>query len=202
MRIASGEVLERAFPLARIEIASRQLLDLTQGEEVFLVGIDPATMDRVHDQKQADEHHVDEGHSRLEEVVVRSGDELSDLVDEEPEPDASPDRRQAHGRTIEERECGDQGRQHEQPAPQDVGEVDQAAAHRRISGQVQGQPNDENGRDGGDEEELEEVGRFEGPDEDPPRRSHLSRRGRRRGHSRGSWPRGSRRSTRGVPPAM
>ena len=42
MRIASGEILERAPPLARVEIAARQLLDLTQGvEEVFVVGMGP-----------------------------------------------------------------------------------------------------------------------------------------------------------------
>jgi hypothetical protein len=115
----------------------------------------PATAShRAAEHEQPDEDQVDEGWRGLEEVVVVGGDELAQLVDEEPEADATDDRRRAARRAAHERKQDPDRDHHEHAAVQQVGDVEPVAAELRVVRQPQLGPDDEDRRHTGDEEGL------------------------------------------------
>src|SRR5438874_593725 len=82
-------------------------------------------------QEEQDQEAVDKRDGGLEEVVVVRGDELAEFVDEQPEAGSANQRRQPlapfadHGQQEHERN------EHEQSAPEHVGDVKSASAHAR-----------------------------------------------------------------------
>ena len=97
-----------------------------------------------HDQH---EHDVHDRRGGLVEVVVVRGDELADLVDEQPEPDPTDQRRGRphHGPDVREQQVDRQ--QHQQAAGQHVRDVQALAADLRVAAQPEDQPGDQHRRD-------------------------------------------------------
>ena len=104
---------------------------------------------------QGEEHEIQDRHRRAIEVVVVRGDELAQLVDEEAEADAAHDGGHPPHRRVPEDEQDHDGDEHEQPAPQHVGDVEPAAAQLRIAGQAEEAADGEHGGDGDEEQELD-----------------------------------------------
>jgi len=118
-----------------------------------------------HEQYEDDVH--DRGRGPVEVVVV-GGDELADLVDEQPEPDpAGQCRRRPHHRADEAEQQEDR-HQHQQPAPQHVRDVQPAAADLRVAEQPQQRPHEEHRRDGRHHERGQVLDRLDVADQPGP----------------------------------
>src|SRR5665648_1180163 len=79
------------------------------------------------EEEEPHEDDVDDGDDRLEEVVVVRRDELAELVDEEAEADAPRERAQDVPQPSLQGQEQDDGDEHAEAAPEQVGEVDLAA---------------------------------------------------------------------------
>ena len=131
----------------------------------------PILSTRPEPAEQEEQHHeedVHDGHGRLEEVVVVRGDELAELVEEEAEPDAGGEGREEVPEATLHGHEEDEGQQHADAAPEQVGEVDLAAAQLRPAGGGEDDAHQQDGGHGGDEEELEVVHGRDPPHEVEP----------------------------------
>ncbi len=160
--VAAGEQSERLAALALVQVAHGRLLRQVEGAHERHLRRDGALGgEGSRDEHQHHEDHVDDGDGRLEEVVVVGRDELAELVDEEPEADAGDERRELPPEAALHRHEEDQGDEHAQAAPEQVGEVDLAAAQLRPPCGRQGGAYEQHGGDGDDEEGLDVVVRCE-----------------------------------------
>jgi hypothetical protein len=107
----------------------------------------PAVVDVPGAQHDQYEHDVHDRRGRLVEVVVVGGDELADLVDEQPEADATHQRGRRADHRADVREQQVDRQQHQQTTRQDVRDVQALAADLRVAAQPEDQTGDQDGRD-------------------------------------------------------
>src|SRR5205807_7361343 len=109
-------------------------------------------LDGAEAHEEQDQEAVDKRDGGLEEVVVVFGDELAEFVDEQPEAGSANQRRQPlapfadHGQQEHERN------EHEQSAPEHVGDVKSASTHARKAGHTEKQARQQNGHDRGNQQ--------------------------------------------------
>jgi hypothetical protein len=155
IRIGTLEELERAALLVGVEVPARRLPHEVDRVRQLLGGRQPAApLERPGEEEEPDEDEVDQRRGGLEEVVVVRGDELAQLVDEEAEAHAAHNGGREARRAPEERDQQADRQHHEDPAVEQVRDVQPAAAELRVVGQPQLRADDEDGRDRGDEERL------------------------------------------------
>jgi hypothetical protein len=106
-------------------------------------------------QEEHDEDEVDDRGGRPEEVIVVLGDELPELVDEEAEADPAEDRRHVPSPPVDPDQREPDGHQHEQTAPEEMGDVNAPPAQLRIVGQPELGPDDQDHYDRCNQELLE-----------------------------------------------
>jgi len=116
--------------------AGHALDRVVDGVRQVLARVDRAAVgEELHTEHQQHERDVHDRGGRAVEVVVVRGDELADLVDEQPEPDPADERR---GRPDHRSDVGQQQHdrhQHQQSARQHVRDVQTAAADLRVTHQ-------------------------------------------------------------------
>jgi hypothetical protein len=155
--IRAVEERERFPPPGLVEVVARSVAEQVDRVGEVVVRREPLTaLHRPRGHEQADEDQVDQRRSGPVEVVVVGGDELAELVDEEAEADAADDRGDLPDRAPEERQQQADRDQHEQPAPQQMRDVEPAAAQLRVVGQPQLGADHEDRRHAGDQQRLVE----------------------------------------------
>ena len=107
------------------------------------------------DTEQDDEADVDDRDRRAVEVVHVLGDELADLVDEEPEADTAADRGDRLRSRAEEGDHDEQTRQEEQASPEHVGDVELPSTDLRVAGRSEKATREDDGRDRADEQQRQ-----------------------------------------------
>jgi hypothetical protein len=142
--------LERPISLAIVQLPAGRLRQDVERIHQILPGLESTPpLDRPAAQEENDEDDVDDRRGRLEEVVVVSGDELPDFVDEDPEPDAAEERgRRSQGATDEGEQQAD-GDEHEQPAPEEMSDLQVAPSQLGIVRQPQLRADDQDRHDSG-----------------------------------------------------
>src|SRR5665811_671055 len=111
-------------------------------------------------QERGHEQHVDHGDRGPKEVVVVGRHELPDLIDKRAEARAGDDGRNVLDGPVEVRQQEQERGEHEQAAPQQVGDVDPGGAQLRVPGDGEEGTNREERNDRGDEEALQEERRL------------------------------------------
>ncbi len=137
-------------------LAQRALEQVERIGEGLALRQDAPPGDRSSDEEDDDEDHVDERDRRPEQVVVVGGQELADLVDERPEPEARDDRCDVLDRAVEIAQQQDQRHEHQGAAPQHVRDMELTAADPREPRHRQEGADAEERDDRRDQEALEE----------------------------------------------
>lgn len=159
-RIGPVEVALRALSFLGVEIVERDLFEFLDGvDEVLVASVLPRPEDTAHRQVGEHEDDIDDRDGRAIEVVVVVGDEFSELVDEGAEADAAEDGACPLGLASDETEEEKERDQHEDAAPEHVGDVETVAPDRRVVGEFEVEADPEDGEDGGHEEALDPFGR-------------------------------------------
>jgi hypothetical protein len=105
------------------------------------------------------------------EVVVVGGDELADLVDEQPEAHAAEQRARRPRHRPGERQQHDECQRHQQPAPQHVRDVQAVAADLRVVRRSEERPREQHGHHSGHDEPRQMRGRRWVPREPEPQQA-------------------------------
>ena len=156
--VALGEHSADPLPVQRREGPHGAALQELEGiDEVCLLREGLVLGESAYAEVEHDEDHVDDGDRRLEEVVVVTGDELAQLVDEHPETDATDDCRYRPAERAERSQQDNDGHQHPQTAPEHVSDMESSRGQRGVAGQCEKDPDRHDGRSGRDEEVLEET---------------------------------------------
>ncbi len=147
---------QRGEPVGLVKLA-QQLVGQCGGGQSHA----PSRRERTQPQQLADhqieghEHRVDDGDSRLVEVVDRLGEKLADLIDEQPEADACHQR----GAQPVVRTHPDQQHHHadahQQAAPEHMGDMQAVATYLRVAGSGKECPGHQHTGDRGEQEDLE-----------------------------------------------
>ena len=145
-----------AFRLVHV-VGGRLLEQLDGVDDPLTVGHRVPLHDERDDEVHPDEGAVDDRGDRLVEVVVVAGDELAHLVDEQPEADPGEHGRDVPRGAAEEQHEHQLGDEHRQPAPEQVREVQRAAAQLREAGGGQEHPGQRDRQHRADQEDLEAV---------------------------------------------
>jgi hypothetical protein len=123
-RVRSRQKLERAPLLVLVEPPVGGLGEHVGGvHQAFGLAQPSPVLHPTSQQVEDDEDEVDDRRGGLEEVVVVGGDELAELVDEEAEADPADDGGRKPDRGPHEREQHPERDQHEESAPEQVGDV-------------------------------------------------------------------------------
>src|SRR5205814_8169729 len=110
---------------------------------------------RARSEEENDEERVEDRRGGLEEVVVVARHELAEFVDERAEAGPAHYRGdEACGRGEIEKEQHDRD-EHPETAPEDVRDVQTAAAELRIAGRLEEDTDDHDSGDGGDKERVQ-----------------------------------------------
>ena len=163
-RIGALEQRERLAPFALVEVVPGRLAEQVDRVRHLVGLVERAALQRPREHEQTDEDQVDQRGGRPVEVVVVLGHELAELVDEEAEADPADDRRRPPHAPAEEGQQQADRDQHEHPAPQQMGDVQPAAAELRVVRQPQLRPDHQDRRDAGDQQRL-----VQRPEVDRPR---------------------------------
>ncbi len=100
-------------------------------------------VDRAGNQKENDQHRVDECNRRLKEIVVVLGDEFPKLINEGTEAGPADDHRCGFPDITREDDQHPEGDHHAQSTPQHVGDMERRVSDLRIAGQLEIEPDTE-----------------------------------------------------------
>ena len=91
----------------------------------------------------------------MKEIIVVAGDELAELVNKGAEADAAEDGGDGLDVSADEREQQHESKQHEQPTPEHMRDVQFTPSQLRIASGCQEEANHQHGSDAGDEKGFE-----------------------------------------------
>src|SRR5438445_7253032 len=157
--IRAGQQLECAIPLLRAQRSRRKpLRKLDSVHEALLWTKRAESPDLARCEEEDHEERIEDRGGGLEEVVVVRSHELPELVDERAEAgpaDHRGDEACGGGQINEQQNDRDE---HPEAAPEDVRDVQTAAAELWVAGRLEEDADDHDGGDGGDEKGVEEIG--------------------------------------------
>ena len=142
--------LDRLDLAARERPVSRRFHEFERGVEVIASVGRPLRTHPHRGHPERRENRVAQGRGEREEVVVVLRDELADLVDEQPDADATRDRGERRRPPIGQGQHDRQRDHEQQPAPHGVCDVEDLAANLRVTRREQVAARHEDCDDGGD----------------------------------------------------